>query len=96
MARSARKLGLLRKLVGTTCVADTNILRRVYTGAVRPIMGYATTSWTTTLNANKSKLYKVQNVALRATVGAMKAKLIKEMEKKADLGGCACRVRRST
>ena len=39
----------------------------------------------TTSNANKSKLDKVQNVALRAIVGAMKTTLIKEMEKRADL-----------
>ena len=84
-ARSVRKLGLLKKLAGTTWGADTNILRRVYTGAVRPIMEYATTSWATASNANKSKLDKVQNVALRAIVGAMKTTPIKEMEKRADL-----------
>ena len=43
-ARSLRKLGLLQKLANTTWGADTNILRRVYAGAVRPIMEYATTS----------------------------------------------------
>ena len=84
-ARSVRKLGLLKKLAGTTWGADTNILRRVYTGAVRPIMEYATTSWAIASNTNKSKLDKVQNVALRAIVGAMKTTPIKEMEKRADL-----------
>ena len=84
-ARSVRKLGLLKKLAGTTWGADTNILRRVYTGAVRPIMEYATTSWATASNTNKNKLDKVQNVALRAIVGAMKTTPIKEMEKRADL-----------
>ena len=48
-------------------------------------MEYATSPWATASNANKSKLDKVQNVALRAIVGAMKTTLIKEMEKKADL-----------
>ena len=48
-------------------------------------MEYVTTSWATTSNAKKSKLEKAQNVALRATVGAMKTTLIKEMEKTADL-----------
>ena len=84
-ARSVRKLGLLKKVAGTTWGADTNIRRRVYTGAVRPIMEYATTSWATASNGNKSKLDKVQNVALRAIVGAMKTTPIKEMEKRADL-----------
>ena len=62
-ARYMRKLVLLKKLAGTTWGAHTNILRRVYTGAVRPIMEYVTTSWATASNANKSKLDKVQNVA---------------------------------
>ena len=84
-ARPVRKLGLLKKLAGTIWGADTNIPRRVYTGAVRPIMEYATTSWATASNTNKSKLDKVQNVALRAIVGAMKTTPIKEMEKRADL-----------
>ena len=84
-ARSVRKLGFLKKVADTTWGADTNILRRVYTGAVRPIMEYATTSWATASNANKSKLDKVQNVALRAIVGAMKTTPIKKMEKRADL-----------
>ena len=84
-ARPVRKLGLLKKLAGTAWGADTNILLRVYTGAVRPIMEYATTSWAPASNASKSKLDKVQNVALRAIVGAMKTTPIKEMEKRADL-----------
>ena len=85
VARSMRRLGLLNKLAGTTWGADKNILRRVYTGTIRPIMEYATTSWATALNANKSKLDKVQNAALRAIVGVMKTTPIKEMEKRADL-----------
>ena len=48
-------------------------------------MEYAITSLATASNANKSKLDKVQNVALRAIVGAMKTTPIKEMEKSADL-----------
>ena len=80
-----RKLVLLKKLADTTWGADTNILRRVYIGAVRPIKEYAKTSWATASTANKSKLDKVQTVALRAIVGAMKITPIKEMEKRADL-----------
>ena len=78
-ARSPKETG------GHNHGSDTNILWRVYTGAVRPIMEYATTSWATASNVNKSRLDKVQNVALRAIVGAMKTTPIKEMEKRADL-----------
>ena len=45
--RSKRILCLLKKLAGTTWEADTNILRRVYTGTIHTIMEYATTSWAT-------------------------------------------------
>ena len=93
-ARSLKKLGLLKKLAGTTWGADTNILQRIYTGAVHPIMEYATTSWATAPNANKSKRDKVQNIALRATVGAMKTTPIKEMEMRADLEPLELRRRR--
>ena len=84
-ARSVRKLGHLKKLAGTTWGADTNVLRRVYTGAVRPIMESATSSWATDSNANKSKRDNVRNVALRAIVGVMKTTPTKEMEKRGDL-----------
>ena len=57
----------------------------MYTGAVRPIVEYATTSWATASNANKGKLYKIQNVAFGAIVGAMETTPIKETEKRADL-----------
>ena len=71
-------------MTGATWGADRNIQRRVYTGAVHPIMKYSTTVWATVLNANESKLDKAQNLALRAIVGAMKTTPIKEMEKRAD------------
>ena len=86
-ALSVKKLGLLKKLAATTWRTDTSTLRRVYRGAVCPIMEYATTSWVTASNANKSKLDKVQNVALWvwAIAGVMKTMPIKEVEKTADL-----------
>ena len=84
-AKSTRKLSLLKKLAGTTWGADGKILNRVYTGAVRPIMEYATTSWATASNTNKAKLDRVQNIALRAITGGMKTTPIKEMQKRADI-----------
>ena len=51
-ARSIRKPGLLEKVAGTTWEADTSILRRVHTGAVWPIVEYATTSWATATRAS--------------------------------------------
>ena len=83
--KSIRKLGLLKKLAGTSWGADTKILKRVYTGAIRPVMEYATTSWATASTTNKGKLDKAQNLALRAIVGAMKTTPITEMEKRADI-----------
>jgi hypothetical protein len=61
------------------------ILKQVYTGAVRPIMEYASSSWATTAKTTKAKLEKIQNMGLRITLGAMKTCPIREMEKTADI-----------
>ena len=82
---TTKKLSLLKKLAGTTWGADTAILRQVYTGSIRPVMEYAASSWVTASTTNKSRLDKVQNIALRAIVGAMKTTPIAEMEKRADI-----------
>nr|KAG5697688.1 hypothetical protein BaRGS_000573 [Batillaria attramentaria] len=37
-SKASRRLALMKKLAGTTWGAHSNILRRVYTGAVRPIL----------------------------------------------------------
>ena len=61
------------------------ILTRVYTGAVRPAMEYASTSWSTAAKTNISRLDKVQNMGLRLILGAMKTTPVKDMEKTADI-----------
>ena len=83
--RAYKKLSLMKKLAGTRWGANGKILGQVYTGAIRPIMEYASTSWITASKTNKSKLDKVQNTGLRTILGAMKTTPIMEMEKTADL-----------
>ena len=63
--------------------ADTDILRKVYTGAVRPIMPH--TPGAPLQIPTRAGWKKAQYVALRAIVGAMKTTPIKETEKRADL-----------
>ena len=75
----------MKTLAGTRWGANGKILRQVYTGAVRPVMEYASTSWITASKTTKTKLDKVQNTGLRTILGAMKTTPITEMEKTADL-----------
>nr|KAG5705581.1 hypothetical protein BaRGS_034779 [Batillaria attramentaria] len=83
--RGIRKLALLKKLAGTTWGADCRLLTRVYTGAVRPAMEYASTSWGTASKTNKSRLDRVQNMGLRLILGAMRSTPIHEMTKTANV-----------
>ena len=82
MERSGlQKLAPMRKLTGTTWGADSPILTKVYRATVRPTMEYASTMWGTAAKTNKSRLDKVQNMALRVTLGAMKTTPVHYMGK---------------
>ena len=72
----------MRKLAGTSWCADSSILTKVYTATVRPTMEYASTAWGTAAKTNKSRLDKIQNMALRVIFGAMKTTPVHDMEKK--------------
>ena len=71
--------------------ANSDILKQVYTGAVRPVVEYASTIWDTALKANKIKLDRVQNMGLRIILGAMRSTPIQQMEKTTDLQPLECR-----
>ena len=60
-----------------------SILTKVYRTTVRPTMEYASTMWGTAAKTNKSRLDKVQNMALRVILGAMKTTPVHYMEKTA-------------
>ena len=86
MERSGlQKLALMRKLAETTWGADSSILTKVYTATVRPTMEYASTTWGMAAKTNKSRLDKVQNMALRVILGAMKTTLVHDIEKTANV-----------
>ena len=86
MERSGlQKLVLMRKLAGTTWGADSSILTKVYRATARPTMEYAYTTWGTAAKINKSRLDKVQNMALRVILGAMKTTPVYDMEKTANV-----------
>ena len=82
---SLQKLALMRKLAGTSWGADSSILTKVYTATVRPTMEYASTTWGTAAKTNKSRLDKIQNMALRVIPGAMKTTPVHDMEKTANV-----------
>ena len=86
-----QKTGHHEKLAGTTWGANSDILKQVYTGAVRPVVEYASTIWDTASKTNKSKLDRVQNMGLRIILGAMRSTPIQQMEKTTDLQPLECR-----
>ena len=90
-AKAIRKLAIMKKLAGTTWGANSDILKQVYTGAVRPVVEYASTIWDTASKTNKSKLDRVQNMGLRIILGAMRSTPIQQMEKTTDLQPLECR-----
>ena len=61
------------------------------TGAVRPVVEYASTIWDTASKTSKSKLDRVQNMGLRIILGAMRSTPIQQMEKTIDLQPLECR-----
>ena len=71
-ARGRSRLAIMRKISGTTWGANSKILKTVYTGTVRPVLEYASTSWCTAAKTNKAKLDKIQNAGLRTILGAIK------------------------
>ena len=79
--RSLKRLSLMKKLAGTTWGCNLGVLKQLYTGAVRPVMEYASTSWGTAAKSRVAALDKVQNMGLRIALGALKTTPIREMEK---------------
>ena len=90
-AKATRKLTIIKKLAGTTWGANSDIPKQVYTGAIRSVVEYATTTCDTASKTNKSKLDRVQNMGLRIILGAMRSRPIQQMEKIADLEPLECR-----
>ena len=79
-ANTTRKLSIMKKLAGTTWGANSKILKRVYTGTVRPSLEYGNTAWATAAKSNTSRLDKVQNAGLRLITGGMKTTPIHKMQ----------------
>ena len=80
---SLQKLALMRKLAITTWVADSSVLTKLYTATARPANEYASANRGTAAKTNKNRLYKVQNMALRVILGAMKTTPVHDMQKTA-------------
>ena len=83
--KSTRKLAIMKKLAGSKWGANKKVLKQVYTGAVRPHLEYASSSWTTAAKTNTGKLDKVQNAGLRLITGGIKTTPVSAMEKEAQL-----------
>ena len=78
--RSIRRLALMNKIAGISWGANSAVLKQVYTGYVRPVMEYASTSRSTSASSNKAVLEKSQNWGLRMVPGMMTSNPIFDME----------------
>ena len=68
----------MKKLAGTKWGANSNTLKQVYTGNVRPVMEYG--AWATAAKSNTSRLAKVQNAGIRIITGELKTTPIHTLE----------------
>jgi hypothetical protein len=80
VAKSRRKLNILRKLAGTNWGANANTLNRIYTGVIRPNLEYGSSAWSCAAKSHRQALDRVQNQALRVITGAMRTTPIVQME----------------
>ena len=78
--RGKARLAIMKKLAGTTWGADAGVLKKMYTGRVRPVLEYGVTAWGTAAKSNFDRVSKVQNQATRIITGAMKSTPIQELE----------------
>ena len=78
--RATKKMSIMKKLAGTTWGANSNILKQLYTGAIRPIIEYASPAWASAAKNNTTILDKVQNQSLRLVLGGMRSTPIKALE----------------
>ena len=72
-------------MAGSKWDANKKVLMQVYTGALRPHMEYASSSWTTATKTNTGKLDKIQNAGLVLITGGIKTTQISAMEKQDQL-----------
>ena len=79
--KARRRLGLLRKLAGTSWGANEKTLKKVYNGVIRPHLEFGATAWSSAADSHLQSLDRVQNQALRLITGSMKTTPILEMQK---------------
>ena len=78
--KGMQRTALLKKLAGTQWGANADILRKTYTGYVRPTLEYGMATWGTTAPSNFNSIAKVQNQNLRLITGSLRSTPISAME----------------
>ena len=78
--KARKKLGIMRKLSGTTWGANEGTLKQVYQGTVRPHLEHGSSSFMTAAQTHLSTLEKVQNQGLRIITGAMRSTPVQKMQ----------------
>ena len=75
-----QRTALLKKLAGTQWGANADILRKTFTGYVRPTLESGMAAWGTTAPCNVNSIAKVQNQNLRLITGSLRSTPISAME----------------
>jgi ribonuclease HI len=84
--KGQKRLALMKKLAGTTWGANAKTLKTVYSGSVRPVLEYGTSSSTAGAAAsNLQKIDRVQNQAMRIITGALRSTPITALEEATNL-----------
>ena len=79
--RARQRMAIMKKLAGTTWGADEKVLKKLYTGRVRPVLEYGIAAWATAAKSNFNKISRVQNQGMRIITGSLKTTPINELEK---------------
>ena len=64
-------MSLMKKLAGTHWGANHNVLKKMYTGRIRPTLEYGMAATCTASKSQKENRNKIQNQAMRIMTGAM-------------------------
>ncbi|GFV23765.1 reverse transcriptase domain-containing protein [Trichonephila clavipes] len=79
------KLNILRKLCGTSWGSRPQTLKRTFCTVIRPVLEYATPTWTPASISVKRKLDSVQNRAAKIIIGAVSSTNNEKAEQKCGL-----------
>ena len=78
-------MNMMRRIAGSKWGANKNILKKIYTSRIRPVLEYGITAWSTAATSHMKKISTIQNQAMRIMTGGMKTTPIRSLETATEL-----------